>query len=161
MRHSRFASSRSTPWPSGLPSSPHIREFYELCDGGNFGLDCEWHSIGTLASENELWHRHLTGYYPDGSSPLTRGQHLVFGRDAAGALYIWDIQTDHVTTFFFKGGDFELRAILFTAFLHRLLFPELASSPDDLWYQALRQLDELCFNPVGGANQIESEGLKP
>jgi hypothetical protein len=129
-------------WPASLPCSELIREFYAICDGGLFSMDCEWYPVGDLVARNEKAHQLLAGYNKDGSSPLIRGRHLVFGHDAGGAPYIWDSQTDEVTTFWFKGGGWEKRADSFQAFLHRLLFRDTPTHADDLWYDALRQLDK-------------------
>lgn len=133
-------------WPN-LPSSPAIREFFEICDGGYFG-EYNWLRLNPDSPDNEwlvprnaYWHEHLDGYYPDETSPLIAGQHLVLGNDASGSPLIWDRATDSMSTFFFKGGDWEPLATSFEQFLTDLFFPE-SPDPDDLWCEALVQLTD-------------------
>jgi hypothetical protein len=134
-----------TPWPQDLPASSAIHELFALCDGGFFadynwlGLSTELPECEQLTLQNIYWHKHLTNYYPDGTSPLELGQHLIFGNDASGAPLIWDRNSDRVSTFFFKGGDWEPIAKTFEEFMTALFFPKTIDE-NDMWHEALVQL---------------------
>lgn len=134
-------------WPPDLATSPAIRDFFAICDGGFFG-DFNWLGLSPqlpererLTRQNSYWHEHLSGYYPDGTSPLTDGQHLILGNDASGAPLIWDHGTDRVSTFFFKGGDWEPIESSFEGFMTGLFFPKTIEE-NGLWHQALSQLKD-------------------
>ncbi|TWU22952.1 hypothetical protein Pla52o_24850 [Novipirellula galeiformis] len=135
------------PWPSDLPASPAIRDLFAICDGGFFG-DFNWFGLSPqlpererLTLQNAYWHEQLSGYYPDGTSPLTSGQHLILGNDASGSPLIWDQINDRVSTFYFKGGDWEPIESSFEEFMVGLFFPETVEE-NDFWHEALSQLKE-------------------
>jgi hypothetical protein len=122
-------------WPDGLPVSQALRSFYGLCDGGTFG-NCAFNvcGIGELASWTTKGIELLRDYDSRGDI-LLPGRHLVFGTDAEGAPLIWDAVTDHVATFFWKGGDWEPIADSAEAFLHGLFNPDPEEEPD--WAQSV------------------------
>jgi hypothetical protein len=64
---------------------------------------------------------------------------LIFGNDASGAPLIWDRNSDRVSTFFFKGGDWEPIAKTFEEFMTALFFPKTIDE-NDTWHEALVQL---------------------
>ena len=137
----------SAPWPQNLPASNPIHELFQICDGGFFahynwlGLSTELPKREQLTLQNAYWHEHLKDYYPDGTSPLAQGQHLIFGNDASGSPLIWDRNSDRVSTFFFKGGDWEPIAQTFEEFMTDLFFPKTIDETD-MWQEALAQLKE-------------------
>lgn len=117
-------------WPRNLPASKPIRELFHICDGGFFA-NYNWLGLSTalpqreqLTLQNFYWHEHLRDYYPNGTSALVKGQHLILGNDASGSPLIWDRNSDHVSTFFFKGGDWEPIAPTFEDFMDDLFFPK-------------------------------------
>lgn len=124
--------------PEGLPCSDGIRDFYRVCDGGIID-DFRFSSARELVKLNEFWKEMLDEYYPDGSAPLSR-QHLVLGTDGAGAPIIWDSSEDQMSTFWFKGGDWEPFKKSFEEFMRHYLVDYEPEEDDDLWYQALKQL---------------------
>jgi hypothetical protein len=134
-------------FPDKLPHSESIRQFYAICDGGSIA-DYEIAGICEIEALNENWRRILSGYYPDGSSPLG-DRHLVLGTDSGGAPLIWDSESDRMSTFWFKGGDWEALGSTLGDFLQDLLFPkELVSG--DLWHQALALLPDNSEQVSGG-----------
>ena len=124
-------------WPQALPSNTTITDFYALCDGGNIG-QYHWYRTSDLPSVNEHWMKHLAHYYPDGSSPIVKGRHLIFAIDSGGAPLIWDSLNDTVATFWFKGGDWEPTGLNMDEFLSALF--SLQPEVDTLWFEALQQL---------------------
>lgn len=135
-------------WPDNLPSSAEILALYTICDGGFLG-EFNWFGLSPLLPvqeqiilQNEFWWNALKNYYPDESSPLERECHLILGVDSAGAPLIWNKTTDAVATFFFKGGDWEPLAESFERFMNQL-FCTKAQEQNDLWHEALLQLDEM------------------
>lgn len=135
------------PWPEHLPASPGIHELFSICDGGFFadynwlGLSAQLPERERLTLQNAYWHEHLAGYYPDGTSPLSDGQHLILGNDASGSPLIWDRNTDRVSTFFFKGGDWEPLESTLEEFMTGLFSPTTIEE-NDMWHEALAQLNE-------------------
>lgn len=134
-------------WPQDLPTSPVIHQLFGICDGGFFA-DYNWLGLSpqlpereSLTLQNEYWHEHLSGYYPDGTSPIADGKHLILGNDASGSPLIWDRDTDRVSTFFFKGGDWEPLEATFDEFMTGLFFPKIIEE-NDMWHEALSQLKE-------------------
>lgn len=121
--------------PTGLPSSPIIREFYKICDGGIID-DFRITSVSELTALNDTWRKSLIGYYPTGLSPLGE-EHLVLGTDGAGAPLVWDSTRDNLSTFWFKGGDWEPLNQSFEEFLNQYLVNYAPVEDGDLWYEAL------------------------
>ncbi len=135
----------NVPWPQDLPASKPIIELFQLCDGGFFadynwlGLSPELPAREQLIRQNAYWHEQLAGYYPDGTSPFVKGQHLILGNDASGSPLIWDRNSHRVSSFFFKGGDWEPIASTFEEFMTDLFFPKTIDE-NDMWHEALAQL---------------------
>jgi hypothetical protein len=132
----RVAPSRSQTWPAELPVNKAILDFYALSDGGYIG-DYQWYTLSELPSIHEQWMDRLAHYYPNESSPLLKGRHLVLALDSGGAPLIWDSQEDKVATFWFKGGDWEPTGFNMEEFLTALFAPK---QEDTLWFEALQQL---------------------
>ncbi|MCR9212030.1 MAG: SMI1/KNR4 family protein [bacterium] len=143
LRTFTFGLPSGAPWPSSLPASPLISEFYSIIDGGWFGVDCDWYSLADLARKNDDYFQLLTCWNPDDSTPLQRERHLVFGHDASGNPYVWDAADDSVFLFDTKGTGWFKQADGFEQFLIKLLFPIRPDHEDDLWFDALRQLDTM------------------
>jgi hypothetical protein len=124
-------------WPTDLPVSPVIQEFYRICDGG-YSYLYSWAPLAELASRTGQWIKHLSDYDGKGRNILTAGRHLVWGEDSGAAPLIWDASTNRVATFWFKGGDWEPLADSPEIYLQEIFNP----APDqETWYQAIKQLE--------------------
>src|SRR5437763_16228657 len=93
------------PWPNGLPPSNGLQRFYSLCDGGNIS-QYNWAGISELQSLTERWVSSLRAY-DDRGDVLSSSQHIAFATDASGCPVICDARSGSVSSFFFKGGDWE------------------------------------------------------
>jgi len=124
-----------SPWPAGLPSSDAIREFYGLCDGGVLSLEASWFAKHELIPRRDDLRGQLFDYRGDGKHVLHPERHVVLGEDSAGAPLIWDAESGELSTFYWKGGDWEPWGLSVDAYLQRLFCDE---SGDELWANALR-----------------------
>ena len=123
-------------WPDELPVSTTLRDFYGLCDGGYID-EYNWLSSGNLSIENARFVEDTKQYYPDNTSPLIPGRHIVLANDAGGAPLIWDKEEDKVSTFWLKGGDWEPMNLDMETFLENLFEP---TDESNLWFNAVQQL---------------------
>ncbi len=130
----------STPtaetWPANLVSSPTLREFYVLCDGGHFGVNRDWLPVRELIVTRDKWVDMLRD-----EGLLDPQRHLMLAYDAGGDPYVWAADTDHVFTYELDGGRWTLDTSSLDQFLAALVNPTQAA--DGLWYEALQQLDRL------------------
>ena len=83
----------SPRWPEDLQPSPTLREFYELCDGGQFSV-CRWLPLAEALQAT----KDLVDPDEEFGTDITWGRHLVFGVDELPCLYVWDAAGDIVLT---------------------------------------------------------------
>jgi hypothetical protein len=145
------------PWPTGLPPSPLLQDFYAACDRSTLGSF-------TFLAKDELASRtagaadwmETTGC--DMMPP--EGRWLVFGRHAYGLDLIWDADRDAVLLYDSDGGDVwdaddtslaydgsacPTGALSLAQFFERLVNPATDSSdePTRAWVEILQHLDRL------------------
>jgi hypothetical protein len=148
----------SGPWPSGLPTSPQLQDFYAACDGGRLG-GYTFLALDELATETAAtadWMESL------GSEELPqKGLWLVFGHNEHGHTLIWDADRDAVLLYDSDGGDLwdsdnsklaydgswpgSTGHLTLAQFFDHLVNPA-RHSPDEmtqLWREALQHLDRL------------------
>jgi hypothetical protein len=143
-------------WPTGLPSSPLLRDFYAACDGARLGA-FRFLPLGELTSRTADvvdWMK-STGC----DAMPTEGQWLAFGRHECGLDLIWDADRDAVLLYGSDGGDIwdaddtslaydgsarPTGHLTLARFFERLVNP--ASGSDDestrTWDEVLQYLDQ-------------------
>ena len=120
-------------WPDSLPLCPAMREFYQLCDGGEMCVS--FVPFGGLVETTTRWIDNLKGY-DDRGDILFPGRHIVFAEDAGGAPHIWDSETGKTASFYYRGGDWEEPSFRsFEAYLQYAFSP---SSQDEEWSTAIK-----------------------
>ena len=132
-------------WPSHLPSCQGLKDFYGVCNGGVLSVQYNWLPLERVSAETDRWRNLLEDYFGDGQPVLLEGRHVVLADDSSGAPLVWDASHDRMATFFPKGGDWEPFRLSFEDFMTALFFEPFrvyaGSNDDDLWIQALQQLE--------------------
>lgn len=124
-------------WPPALPVAPSLRQFYEICGGGEFGPMMRFIPASQLAERTQSWIETLRNYDHRGDI-LVPARHLVFANDADGTPWILDASTGEVASFYWKGGDWEEpRFRSHDEFMEHIFVPE-KDDPD--WAAALEAI---------------------
>jgi len=127
-------------WPSELPCNDEIKEFYEICDGGNFGPMLRFIPVENLVEQTNHWVKMLSNYDERGDI-IKKGRHVVFAHDADGTPWIWDSQTGVVASFYWKGGDWEEPFFpSFAEFMNYVFTPD-AEDDNENWRKTLKTVN--------------------
>jgi hypothetical protein len=128
-------------WSDELPFSETVADVYKISDGGYLGPNFNFPTLTELQDVNHFWVKTLRDWDDDGDV-LNPDHHLVLATDAGGCPIILDTRTGAVAAFQFDGGSWEPPlAKNAEGFFEWLFNPDLP--PDDMWLEALVQLDSL------------------
>jgi hypothetical protein len=89
--------------------------------------------IDEAVAATRQWVADLTDYDARGAV-LDSDRHLVFAIDSGGCPVVWDSHTDLVSSFFFKGGDWEPTGLTMEQYLQGALVTPAAT---DDWLEFL------------------------
>jgi len=128
-----------TSWPTELAQpSEGVWEFYRLCDGGYFGGHHRLLSVAELVPENRRWWQMLAETPGSVGGALEANRHVVLGCDECGFPLVWDQRTDCLARFDYRDTGELLPLNQTLEQFMAAMFQE--SYPDDMWQEALRQL---------------------
>jgi len=144
-------------WPTGLPSSLLLQEFYAACDGARLGA-FSFLPLGELLTRTASAADWMESTNCDEMPP--EGRWLMFGRHEYGLDLIWNADRDDVLLYDSDGGDIwdaddtslaydgsacPTGRLTLAQFFERLVNPTIDSSDESTraWAEVLQHLDQL------------------